>query len=33
VPIPILLDPSAQGNTKISGFTLNQAIVDFKDAK
>jgi hypothetical protein len=33
VPDPVLLDPSAKGNTKISGFTLNQAIVDFKDAK
>ena len=33
VPVPILLDPSAKGNTKISGFTLNQAIVDFKEAK
>ena len=33
VPNPVLLDPSAKGNTKISGFTLNQAIVDFKDAQ
>jgi len=33
IPDPVLLDPSAKGNTKISGFTLNQAIVDFKDAK